>query len=200
MSVVGCVGTSACTKPGHEDFCCFMRLGARIEVTPQVHWFPDPDSSEWPIWNDFSRSISVDPPPFTKKAWLTQSTSKKRIYLGVGTSTSAGGGSPRLVEDDSALPCGCFKRSRPRSDVPGLDKKRLGLLRSWWETMTGSLLDHDETMTISKPEVRCLENFWEVCRHPIISYSWEIHNTGRRANIWLYCNKVWVEIWHHCYL
>lgn len=28
-----------------------------------------------------------------------------------------------LVEDDSALPCGCFKRSRPRSDVPGLDKK-----------------------------------------------------------------------------
>jgi len=28
-----------------------------------------------------------------------------------------------MVEDEAPIPCGCFKRSRPRSDVPGLEKK-----------------------------------------------------------------------------
>lgn len=54
--------------------------------------------------------------------WVFVHTSLGSFDLHVVTS---GISASRMVEDEAPIPCGCFKRSRPRSDVPGLEKKCL---------------------------------------------------------------------------
>ena len=111
----------------------------------------------------------------SKRTWLSQLTSKKRKK-----NHWAGGFLARLVEDDSALPCGCFKRSRPRSDVPGLDKKHLGylgLLRS--ETMIGSWCNVKDFKTRGKMYGYVWTTFGKYVEKNVATQQLSYHTLGK---------------------